>query len=246
MVGETWRFETSFEDVSDFGALFPVDGSGWTNVQLVEPDGKQVTVRSAQGFSSGQNRIALDSERVFDGKRSLRFEAPPTGSVVSKAALVKEGTSFRPGDHILLRCKLFLDSAGDAENTFLIDFESTEVPGFPGRRLALSTDQAPMFESKGTGGPYGSGPNVSQPANSRVALPKGRWVDLRLELRLSRDSSGQVDLWQDGILRLHAKGRTFPIEPEVTTFDWFEIGLTANSSTSFQRLWIDDLELQKL
>jgi hypothetical protein len=55
-----------------------------------------------------------------------------------------------------------------------------------------------------------------------------------------------VDLWQDGILRLHANGRTFPIEPDVTVFDWFEIGLTANSSASFQRLWIDDLELVKL
>jgi hypothetical protein len=212
----------------------------------VEPDGKQATVRTAQSFASGQNRIALDSERVFDGKRSLRFEAPPTGSVVSKASLVKEGTTFRPGDHILLRCKVFLDSAGDAENTFLIDFESTQVPGFPGRRLALSSGQAPMLESKGTGGPYGSGPNLTQPTGTRVPLPKGRWVDLRLELRLSRDDSGQVDLWQDGILRLHANGRTFPIEPDVTVFDWFEIGLTANSSASFQRLWIDDLELVKL
>lgn len=241
-----WHFESSFERVSNFNELFPADGSGWTNIQLVEPDGEQVSVRSAQSITSGQNRIALDSERVFEGKQSILFEAPPTGSVVSKASLVKEGTTFRPGDIILLRCKLFLDSAGDAENTFLIDFESTEVPGFPGRRLALSTDQAPMLESKGTGGPYGSGPNVSQPTGTRVPLPKGRWVDLRLELRLSRDSSGQVDLWQDGILRLHAKGQTFPLEPAITSFDWFEIGLTANSSTSFQRLWIDDLELQKL
>ncbi len=241
-----WRYTTSFEEAPFFERLFPTDGTDWTNVQLVEPDGAHATVRSERAFGSGNNRIVLDTGRSAHGKQSIRFEAPPTGSDVSKASLVKEGIDFRPADRIVFRCRLFLDSSATSENTFLVDFESTEVPGFPGRRLAISTDQALILESKGTGGPYGSGPNVAQAPGVRTPLPKGRWVDLRLELRLDRGDQGQVDLWQDGILLLHANCQTFPIEPEVTAFDWLEIGLTANSSGSFQRLWIDDIELTRL
>lgn len=243
---EVWRFATSFDEASSFEGLFPPDGTGWTNVQLVEPDGAHATVRSELEFRSGNNRIVLDSERVVTGRHSIRFEAPPTGSSVSKASLVKEGIDFRPSDRIVFRCRLFLDSSATSENTFLVDFESTQVPGFPGRRLAISTDQALMLESKGTGGPYGSGPNVSQVPGVRVPLPKGRWVALRLELRLDRGDQGQVDLWQDGVLLLHATCRTFPIEPEITAFDWIEVGLTANSSGASQRLWIDDVEISRL
>lgn len=241
-----WQFTSSFDDAPSFEALFPANGTGWTNVQLVQPDGSHAIVRSTRAFESGLNRVVLDSDRVASRRNSVRFEALSTGSDVSKAALVKEGTDFRPGDWIEFRCKLFLDSTANAENTFFVDFESTQFPGYPGRRIALTSNQSLILESKGTGGTYGSGPNVSAAPQLRIPLPTGRWVDLRLELRLDAGENGQIDLWQDGILRLHSVCQTFPNHPEITKFDWFELGLTANSSGSFQRLWIDDVFLTKL
>ena len=175
----------------------------------------------------------------------MRFEAPPTGANVSKAALAKQGVDFRPGDHVLARFKLYLEANGSAENLFLMDFESMELSGYPGRRLALSSAQELILESKNTDGAYGSGPNFKQSNFAKVAMPKGRWVAIRVELVLSRDSNGRAKIWQDGILVVDQTGKTFPSEPDITHYNWVEFGITANSSPGPQTLWLDDISLSK-
>lgn len=237
------RFESGFEQASTLAELFPSDLSGWTNVQCVQPNGVHSSSPSGMSVASGSNSVSLDTYRFLSGRNSLRCEAPFSGSAVSKASIVKQGMDFRPGDRVNVQFRAYLEDNGSAENVFLLDLESTEIEGYPGRRLALSGSQELILESKNTEGTYGSGPNFKQPALSRTPMPKGRWVSIELEIALSRDSGGSAKIRQDGVVVLDAEGRTFPVEPEVTRFDWIELGLTANSSIASQRLWIDDVAI---
>lgn len=242
---ESWAFVSDFDQAGTLVDLFPADLRGWTNVQCVEPDGSQSSSPSGMSVVSGSNSIGLDSSRSVSGSRSVRMEAPPSGAKVSKAAIAKQGVDFRPGDRITAQFRLFLEDNGSAENLFLMDFESMEISGYPGRRLAVSSAQELFFESKNAGGAFGSGSNFRQDPTSRAPLIKGRWVAIRLELDLSREDQGGVRIWQDGALVLEARGRTFPTEPEITRYDWVEFGITANSSPGSQRLWLDDVSLSR-
>jgi hypothetical protein len=239
----TRRFESNFDEAENMMDLFPADLGGWTNVQCVQRDGIQSSTPSGLSVISGANSIALDTTRSFSAPKSLKFEAAPTGSVVSKASIAKQGVDFKPGDWVSVQFNLYLDENGSLENVFLLDLESMEVDGYPGRRLAVSSSEELILESKNADGIYGSGPNFKQTTPSKTAIPKGRWVSIELELVLSRDDGGSATIRQDGVLVLDARGRTFPIETDITHYDWVEFGLTANSSTAAQRLWIDDVSI---
>ncbi len=242
---EPWRFTSHFDDASLMRDLFPSDLSGWTNVQCIQPGGNQASEPSGLSVVSGTNSIRLDSVHAVSGTTALRFEAPPSGTSVSKASIAKEGVDFKPGDKVTARFKIFLADNGSAENLFLVDFESTELNGYPGRRLALSSSQELILESKNSGAPYGSGPHFKPSSTSKVAMPKGRWVAVEIELYLSRGQDGFAKIWQDGALMVDAKGQTFPIEPEISHFNWVEFGITANASGTKQELWMDDISLSR-
>jgi hypothetical protein len=242
---QDWHFESDFDEARQLVDMFHADLSAWTNVQCVQPEGSQASMPVGLAVVCGANTIGLDTGRADSGPASLRMDASPTGASVSKAAIAKQGMDFRPGDRITARFRLYLEDNGSAENLFLMDFESTEKLGYPGRRLALSSGQELMLESKNTGGAFGSGPNFRQASAAKMPLPKGRWVSIRLELDLARDGQGGVKIWQDDVLVLEARGQTFPTEPEITRYDWMELGITANSSASSQRLWLDDVSLSR-
>ncbi|MBK9577647.1 MAG: heparin lyase I family protein [Fibrobacteres bacterium] len=241
-----WRFHSDFERASTFMDLFPTDLSGWTNVQCVQPDGTQSSAPSGLSVVSGSNRISLDPSLAGLGAKAMKFEAPPTGSSVSKASIAKQGVDFKPGDQVVVKFRLYLEDHGSAENLFLMDLESMELSGYPGRRLAISGSQELILESKNAGGAYGSGPNFKPTSASKVAVPKGQWVSIQVDLVLARDDQGSVKIWQDGLLVVVANGMTFPTEPDITHYDWVEFGQTANSSANAQTLWMDDISITRL
>jgi len=67
-----YLFEDGFETSSnDLLELFPNDGSRWSNVQQVDPDG-------------GENEIEIESAVVFEGNNSLRIYAETSDNTLSK------------------------------------------------------------------------------------------------------------------------------------------------------------------
>lgn len=238
-------FTSNFDQGSSFSDLFPADLRGWTNVQCVDSEGAQSSDISGLGVLQGENGIQIDTNRSVSGTNSLRFEAPPSQSSVSKAAIVKEGVDFVPGDKIRVKFKVFLEANGSAKNLFILDFESTELQGYPGRRIAISSSEELMLESKNAGKAYGSGPNFYQSTSNKRAIPKDKWVSIEVSLLLSRDSTGHAQIWQDGVLVLDATGQTFPSEADIHHYNWIEFGITANSSANSQKMWMDDVEMQK-
>ena len=70
----------------------------------------------------------------------------------------------------------------------------------------------------------------------------GRWVEVRLHLRLSDQPDGVVELWQDGVKVVDARGQTLPLAG--TIYDDLEVGISAHSfGPGTAVLYVDDVAI---
>ena len=73
-----------------------------------------------------------------------------------------------------------------------------------------------------------------------MAFPVGRWVNVRMHLRLSERADGRVELWQDGRKIIESEGPTLPLAGAI--YDELEVGISAHSiGPGSVTLFVDDL-----
>jgi hypothetical protein len=232
----SYSFSDNFDNYSSIVDLFPIDQSGWTNRQLVEPDGTTAISSNSSSYFSGSNRITLQSSQYLSIPNALRFDAPDSDTSVSKACVQLEGFTFGEGAEFWCSFDVYIDTDESIQNLFLADFESTEIEGGPGRRIQIRSDESVMLESKAL---Y-SGDNYPQ-EGSPVTLPKKAWVNIRLHLKLSSGSNGRSRVWQDNSLIIDTTGQNLP--PDVQGYDRFQFGITANTSGTYQIVYIDNVQI---
>jgi hypothetical protein len=173
-------FSSNFDSATEIMDLFPDDGSLWSNIQLVQPDGSDSVDQTVNSFSTGANSVALQSDVAASTPNAVRFDAPPSGDSVSKAALQTEGFEFGDGDDLWCAFDLYVDATNPIVDLFLADFESTEIDGGPGRRLMVSSSEEIILESKAN---Y-AGDTLRQDADSIVPLPTKLWVRIIESVRV--------------------------------------------------------------
>ncbi len=255
-------------------ALFPEDGSRWTQIQNTHPQINTMRLAALEGrrflasFAAGQN-MGVASKMDVGRSGGLSFQA---GDLVRiKAVLRLEGPSPF-GDHTLIGLEdtddLFLEGCSPGAGLRI----RTDAQG----RLALDRGELPGFE-----GPKGQLELRLSTQRSETVLPVGRWFEvealLKLGVQVARSTSAPIDesvtetdtawveLRVNGTLVLRARGSNFldrqaveaallqeaPNTPyswadKALDFDSFQVGATNNRSGLDGEVWVDRVELARL
>jgi len=221
-----------FESYSSADSLFPSDESRWSFHQKTFPE----------------NYIALDTSIVHSGNYSLKFFAIAATSTVSKSSLVKQHMAFFEGDVIRISAWYYIEAATSTGWIFLFDFEEqTAIGAGPGMRIADTQETGLVLEHKF----YVD--DIYQSPASTIALPRNQWVNITAEVKLSQKKNGYVKIWQDNQLIISGENRKtlpkdFLYSQQGTKgmYTSIEFGLTANSSSSDQVVYMDDILVEKI
>lgn len=224
--------QEDFESYTSADSLFPEDESRWSFHQKTFPE----------------NYIALDTTIVHGGNYSLKFFAIAATSTVSKSSLVKHHMAFFEGDVIRISAWYYVASAPSTGWLFLFDFEEQAAIGAgPGMRIADTQETGLTLEHKF----YND--DLYQTSGSTVSLPRNQWVNITAEVKLSQKKKGYVRIWQDNQLILSGDNRKtlpkdFLYSQQGTKgmYTSIEFGLTANSTTTDQVLYMDDILVEKI
>jgi len=243
----SYLFEDGFETTgNDLQELFPNDGSRWSNLQQVNPNG-------------GENRIAIENTIVSEGNNSLRINAEASNNILSKADIEKGGFSAPPGSTVRLSADFYIASTDNLENLLLIDLECCScwdptVPDnqCPGIRLMMKeNDHLSIERGKILGSTF---------VQTEVPFPRNEWVNVIWELNLSQENDGinklsinnQEVISESGINMPNAglfetefsdHGIDFEL-PEPVSYERFQIGATANQTQFDLELFVDDVRFE--
>lgn len=230
------EFSCDFDSAAKLVDLFPNDLSGWTYLQLVEPNGSEDIVLEDKKAYAGRNSVELRSDQFHSDCCAVKLVAPQSGSSVSKAALQKGGFFFESGDDLWVSAWFFVQGFENYQALFVLDIETTEFQGSPGRRLMMSGgDNELKLESKSNL----SGPEYRQAKENIILFPKNKWVHIVLHLRLSAGQNGLTEVWQDDVKIIEQSGQNLPTDS--TVYDRFQFGITANGTTSAKVMYLDDV-----
>ena len=243
----SYLFEDGFESANnDLNDLFPLDGSRWTNIQLVDPD-------------NGENTIELNTTIVNEQDYALKITAKPSDDILSKADIEKGGFSAPVGSTITIQAKFFIETVVDLQDLLLIDLECCScwdptVPDnqCPGIRVMMKEDNYLSIERGKILG--------STIVQTEVTFPTGEWVDLEWKMKLSPDEGGENILTINGQEVINALAKNMPnadefrAEAEMNgisfelqeplTYERIQIGATANPSSHEVVMYIDDFRVE--
>lgn len=240
-------FTDGFEsENNDFTDLFPPNGSRWSAVQIVNPEGVE-------------NEIGLNRDIVLSGNNSLRIFSHQSGQTLSKVDIEKGGLNFTPGSKLTIESNFYIASTENIKDVFLMDLECCSCwdPDVadnqcPGIRLIMSGDDDFLSIERG---------KILEPTiyQSGVPFPRNEWVNIKWEMILSTNSDGSNKLYINDELVISADGANMPNE---TTFreefarngiefqlqkplfyERIQVGATANASVSNIEMYVDDIEI---
>lgn len=238
------RFGEDFENAS---ALHDLIGPqrGWTEFVLQSPRAPAVKdyVRLRQQILAGKsgfldNRLELSGEVVHGGKTALKaYSAAPTGDMICAKSFVGiELLHFVRGDDVWLRGWFYVPE-GSAMPFTVMDLKTTWIKQYPGMRIMISGGKHADYELK-----WGAKPKYRQTRGKEIPFPVARWVQLQAHLKLSAKDDGLVELWQDGVKIVDARGQTLPLAN--TVYNYLEVGITAHSSRPTPAtLYVDDVSV---
>lgn len=217
------------------------DFESYTNAESLYSDahwsGNQLTL--------AENTVSIDTTIVHSGNQSLRcFAKPTTNGIVSKAGLLKNNLAFENNSVVEYEAWYYIESQESLSNLFLIDFEDPAyISSSPGFRIMVNENDELCVERNKM-----NHSTLQQTIASHQKIPKGQWVKLKLEFKLSKRKKGYVKVWQDDLLILEhynvitlAKDFVYATQGTVGFLRQVEPGITANSSAGAVVMYVDDL-----
>lgn len=235
------HFVEDFENATRLTDLMN-ENRGWTNMALESPKTPGVPQSNAlvKQILRGEatyidNRVEPSGEIVHTGKSALKCYCVPKSPdmITTKASISSFFMHFRKGDDVWFRGWYYLAEGGRPFT--VMDLESTWIKKHPGMRICMPESGFLQVELKWTGKP-----THRQARGQELPFPVGRWVELRLHLRLTETQDGIIELWQDGLKIIDSKGQTLPLAN--TIYDSLEIGISANGFDQRPAtLYVDDV-----
>ncbi len=205
----------------------------------------------AEGFSRTQlqrGEITLTADPVDGGNRAAFMSAErKRGGEVGKSDLILAFSPVGAGRTIEMGGRFLFPAESRLDSLILMDLEcaSCGLDTNPGIRLYLRDGLLRVDRSKiGIEEPFLPG--------VPLALKTGGWHEIRWEVTLGIGAAGRSRVFVDGRQVLDAQGTTLLSQAVVKQFapikvreqaDRFQIGLTANSNTTRQSLYLDDVSI---
>lgn len=225
-----------FDSASDFVSLFG-PARGWTAMTLQSPATPTVkdyvALRGcllAKTCDFRDARFELQSEAGRG--QFLRATSVPKSAAqqTSKASIESTLGFFVKGDDVTFRVRVRVTQGVPYS---LFDLESTFMETGPGPRVVFfgGTNEPSRNEPLNLGIElkFLDKPVWRQSEMTRVPFPLGQWVLVEGHYRLEDSDEGVIELWQDGVKIIDARGRTLPIAD--TVLDSMEFAVTSNNDT---------------
>lgn len=237
------QFADDFEDAKVMRDLVGLE-RGWTHFTLLSPKASTIPEYNAlrkrilEGGDFLDNRIELSGEQARSGRTSLRcYSVPATSEMVTAKALLETTLlHFVKGDDVWFSGWFFVRADSPMPST-LMDLETTWLNVHPGIRIFVFGGQYLGMELK-----WFPKPKYRQPPGKEVAFPRGRWVHVKVHLKLSDGRDGVVELWQDGAQIGHESGQTLPMADSI--YNSLQVGITAHGHDSLPAvLFVDDVQI---
>ncbi|MEM8523302.1 MAG: heparin lyase I family protein [Bacteroidota bacterium] len=194
------------------------------------------------------NSLSVSREKFHSGTQSIKFSAlnPSDSDSASKASIVKQKMAFWEGETVSADFWIYLEGNEESNWLFLFDLEEQATIGAgPGIRLAL-VENALLIEHK-----YPN-PNIEQ-KGEKLRFPRDEWVNIQLEIKLSRKKEGYIKVWQNENLIIdQSKWKTLPKDilyfqqGTKGMYSSVEFGITANTLDNPTVLYVDDVEVKVL
>lgn len=190
----------------------------------------------AQGYcyTAADASYRIVESPVHTGKRAAAFTIQTDAADGDQTRCVREGTL--PEDAIYGAWYYVPDLPEDSKNWNLLHIQG-------GERLGTLWDVSLEVADDGTLhlfllGAYGLG--VQRPSVPRP-VPIRSWFHIEMRLRRASDTTGEVALYQDGVLLIERSG----IRTDDTSFQQWYVGNLANSITPpASTLYVDDISIR--
>ncbi len=247
LVTQPFSFEDGFEvSGTDIADLLPSDGSRWTNIQQVDPQGTS-------------NEMDIVSSPTSEGNNALRILARASNSVLSKIDIEKGGFQAFTGSKVTIRADFYITTSATLSDLLLIDLEccscwDPNVPDnqCPGIRLQMSNNNDYLSIERG---------KISQTtlAQADYSFPRNQWVNVVWEMTLSPDNDGLNTLTIDGNEVISTTAMNMPnadvfrnlfgqnnIDFELQQpifYERVQIGATANPSAGDIEMFVDNFSI---
>ncbi len=256
---KTNQFFDGFEKASSISDLFPQDYSRWHEV-IVQNNEKKIRrpIKYCMlgvyncTMDENQNHFEIQNENTFRGRNALKFTVHPFKRQWfgdSKVAIRRQLFDFKEGDDFYFSGWFYFEGPEDSvQNLKGLSFLAIRSPhhslrylGEPGRRLFFE-GQNYIYSDLDNWMPKAK--LFSQDLMEQISVPRNKWVNIRVKMKLSGTTSGQMEVWQNDRKLIHHKGRTLPTPSSV--YNILEIGGTGNTNeTNIQTLYVDDIWVSK-
>jgi len=237
-------FEYDFNGVNSAQHLFPTTSEGWTNRQITK---SRNALEIVPDSDLGQNVLAIHAI------------SSSSSSDVSKASLIREGFRVGEGDRIVVEAQMKFEKAPQIGGVYFMDLEcqdcwpkdSPHANKSPGIRLAFADNKGTLAIDRGKIG-YRKEP--LQSGRSQFGkIPTNEWISIRWVIDLSQhQNSGRAQVFVNDIKAMDAKGITLPngehfekigVPLTSSTYNYLEIGATANQSKRTQKIHISHVKI---
>lgn len=233
------RFYNGFDEYQLVPELFGAY-QDWSSMTLLSPAAPTVAsyvtlknqiIRYESDFLD--NRLDLDTRTVFKNAKSLRFLAvKPTAPLsLTKASIDNENLLIRKDSLVSITAWFFIASGTP---TGLIDFECGLMNESPGIRLLLNEQLEPRVEMK-----WGNKTTYRVPATVNGQIPRNAWTKIRLNLYITDNSNGAVQLYVNDRLKIDARGQT--LSDANIIYNRLQMGITANAANSNAVIYMDEV-----
>lgn len=238
------NFEDGFEKYSSLNSIFIMQLEDslkfWNTMTLLSPLAptiqEYVNLRSCIfkntcSFLDNRIELGIDPEKSTNHVMHFVSVAPTSNMITAKASIESTITFFHKGDDVWYQARYFFASSGLPYS--IVDFENQWFNLAPGPRVVI-LDGSLAVENK-----FGSKIFFKQPSSTMIPLPLKRWVTVKVHIGYSDDSTGMVEVWQDGTRIISTHGITMPTLNSIQTN--LEIGITATDKAT--DLFLDDVQI---
>lgn len=233
-------FSETFE-AENFNALFPSDRESpslfWTNFTLQSPMAKTVDeyvalskciLNGSCDFLDNTIRLIEDPEDSTNQVIEFTSVAPTADMVTSKCSLSSVLGYFKKNTDLWFAANYFIKSGMPYS---IVDFENAYFEGSPGPRVVIRDKRLEVENKFGAKDRYTSG--------SVTEVPLNQWFTVKVHLRLSNETDGVIELWQDGVPLISATGVTLPTSNAIQNI--IELGISATQRPTV--LLVDDMRI---
>jgi len=211
-----------------------------------------------------KNSITLDKHIFHEGKQSLKFKSQAFKRQwlgESKISIRRHLLDFKNGDDFYFSGWFYLESDKDLKNDTTIERDTKKEVDDNHNFLSFWTLRAENRRVRYHGEPgigiflenrnfaYLDITNwlpkpepMKQELANEMSIPKNKWFELKIHLKLSNSMNGKGEVWIDDHQIISKKGPTLP--EASTVYSILELGIVSNMNESYsQTIYVDDINV---